>query len=82
VVEGALFDRAEARILSWSDDGTVRLWDIARLTEGNLIELGCRLSVDKDISTLQKNSGIKVSEPICTNQGKDAPAPNFSELRD
>ena len=28
-VNGALFDQAEARILSWSGDGTVRLWDAA-----------------------------------------------------
>jgi WD40 repeat protein len=29
VVVGASFDKAEARILSWSADGTVRLWDAA-----------------------------------------------------
>ena len=81
-VNGALFDKAEARILSWSSDATVRLWDIARLMQGNLIELGCRLLADKDVSTLQKDFGIKVTEPICTNDGKDAPAPDFSELRD
>jgi hypothetical protein len=80
-VIGALFDQAEARILSWSTNGTVRVWDIARLMQGNLIELGCRLLVDKDISTLQRDFGIKVTEPICTNDGKDAPAPDFSELR-
>jgi WD40 repeat protein len=28
-VEGALFDKAETRILSWSLDATVRLWDAA-----------------------------------------------------
>jgi hypothetical protein len=28
-VRGAIFDKAEARILSWSDDQTVRLWDAA-----------------------------------------------------
>jgi len=28
-VWGALFDKPEARILSWSNDGIVRLWDAA-----------------------------------------------------
>jgi hypothetical protein len=28
-VRGVMFDMSEARILSWSDDGTVRLWDAA-----------------------------------------------------
>ena len=28
-VWGAVFDKAETRILSWSEDGTVRLWDAA-----------------------------------------------------
>jgi WD40 repeat protein len=28
-VLGAVFDKAESRILSWSQDGTVRLWDAA-----------------------------------------------------
>jgi hypothetical protein len=49
---------------------------------GNLVEVGCRLLADKDISTLQKAFGINVTERICTNDGKDAPAPNFSEVRD
>jgi hypothetical protein len=48
---------------------------------GNLIEVACRLLADKDVSTLQKDFGIKVTDPICTNLGKDAPAPNFNELR-
>jgi WD40 repeat protein len=29
LVLGAVFDQAEARILSWSSDGTLRLWDAA-----------------------------------------------------
>ena len=81
-VLGAVFDRSEGRILSWSQQGTIRLWNVARLMDGNLVELGCRLLADKDISTLQKDFGIKVTDPICTNLGKDAPAPAFDELRE
>jgi hypothetical protein len=50
--------------------------------QGNLIEVTCRLLADRDISTLQKHFGLKVTDPICTNLGKDAPAPNFDELRE
>jgi len=81
-VRGALFDKEQGRILSWSEDGTVRLWDVARLMEGNLVEVGCRLLADKDISTLQENVGILVTDPICTNLGKDAPAPKFNDFRE
>ena len=66
----------------YEHDRTVRLWDVARLMPGNLIEVACRLLADKDISTLQKDFGIKVTDPICTNLGKDTPAPNFNELRE
>jgi hypothetical protein len=81
-VGGALFAQADARILSWSVDGTIRIWDIARLVHGNLVEVACRLLADKDVSTLHKDSAIKVTEKICTDHGKLAPAPLFSELRD
>ena len=66
-------------------DGAVvgALFDnVARLMEGNLVELACRLLSDKHISTLGDDFGIKITEPICANDGKDAPAPDFSELRD
>jgi WD40 repeat protein len=80
-VNGAVFDKAKGRILSSSDDGTLHLWDVARLVDGNLVEVACRLLADKDISTLQKDFGIGVADPICTNGGKDAPAPAFDDLR-
>jgi WD40 repeat protein len=81
-VRGARFDKAEARILSWSDDRTVRLWDAARLMHGNLIEVGCELLADKNVETLHKDFGIKVTESICNDHGKDAPAPDVRELYD
>ena len=81
-VWGAVFDKAEARILSWSQDRTVRLWDVARLGPGNLVEAACRLLPDKDVSTLRRDFGIDVTDPICSRAGKDAPAPDFRELVD
>ena len=68
-MNGARFDEAEGRILSWSNDGTVRLWDVVRLMQGNLVEVVCRLLADKYISTLQTDFGIKVTDPICTDLG-------------
>jgi hypothetical protein len=81
-VRGAVFDKAKARILSWSDHKTVRLWDIARLGPGSLAEAACRMLSDKDVSTLRGDFGIDVTDPICSHDGKDAPAPDFRELVD
>jgi WD40 repeat protein len=81
-VLGAVLDKAEARILSWSKDGTVQLWDVTRLGPGNLVEAACRLLPDKGISTLGNDFGVNVIDPICTNNGKDAPTPDFRELVD
>jgi hypothetical protein len=55
---------------------------VTRLRHGNLVELACRLLADQDLSRLEKDSGSKVKNPICTNLSKDAPAPDFRELRD
>ena len=81
-VLGALFDKAEARILSWSSDKTVRLWDVLRLGPGHHVEVACRLLPDKNIATLRDDFGINVADGICTNDGKDAPAPDFRDLKD
>jgi hypothetical protein len=71
----AVFDGSETRVLSWSDDGTIGIWDVSRLMHGDIIEVACRLLADKDVSTLQRDHGIKVADPICANGGRDAPAP-------
>jgi hypothetical protein len=81
-VWGAVFDKAEGRILSWSYDGTVRLWDVARLGPRSLVEAACRLLPDKDVSTLRRDFGIAVTDPICGYDGKEAPAPDFRDLVD
>jgi hypothetical protein len=47
------FDRSEARILSRSGDGTVHLWDVARLGPGNLVEAACRLPLERRLHLTQ-----------------------------
>ena len=32
-IEGAVFNRDESRILTWSEDGTARLWDAQTQTQ-------------------------------------------------
>jgi hypothetical protein len=78
----SVFDKAQANIPSWLSDGTVRLWDIARLSPGNFVEAACRLLPDKDVSTLRRDFGIEVTDPICSHDAKDAPAPDLRELVD
>jgi WD40 repeat protein len=115
VINGAVFDASENRVLSWPDDGTVRLWDTAtgqRLgtrmrhdgrvngavfdkaehripsssedgtlrMHGNLIAMACRLLADKDISTLQRDFAITITDPFCAKGGRDAPAPDINSL--
>jgi hypothetical protein len=41
-VRGAVLSKDESRILSWSDDKTLRLWD-NRWPHGNLLEFTCSL---------------------------------------
>ena len=76
---GAAFNGDESRILTWSDDGTARLWDISRLPRGNLIDIACGMLPDHDTSELEKRYGIAITEPIC---GPDTPAPVWTELVD
>ena len=69
----------ETRILTWSDDGTARLWDIYRLPRGHLIEVACGMLPEHDTSELEDLYGIAITEPIC---GPDMPAPVWTELVD
>jgi hypothetical protein len=52
------------------------------LGPGSLAEAACRLLPDKDVSTLRRDFGIDVTDPICSHDGKTAPAPDFRELVD
>jgi WD40 repeat protein len=78
-VLGAAFNGDESRILTWSDDGTARLWDIPRLPHGHLIDVACGMLPDHDTSELEDRYGIAITEPIC---GPDTPAPVWTEFVD
>jgi WD40 repeat protein len=78
-VSGATFNGDETRILTWSADGTARLWDIARLPSGNLIDIACGMLPDHETSDLEARYGIAIAEPIC---GPDTPAPVWRDLAD
>ena len=65
-VRGALLTKDETRILSWSDDYTLRLWD-ARWPKGNLLEVACALLPieDRDAINASKHYGVTIRDPIC-----------------
>ena len=64
-VDGALLSRDETRILSWSSDHTVRLWDVSWHGH-NLLEIACNHSPpDHDLSAVSARYGIKIADPIC-----------------
>jgi hypothetical protein len=61
---GALLTKDERRILSWSIDGTLRLWD-AGWPRGNLLEVVCALLEDQDANNASKHYGVTIVDPIC-----------------
>jgi hypothetical protein len=64
-VFGAQLIRDESRILSWSGDGSVRLWNVSWQGR-NLLEIACNHSPpDHDLSSVSTRYGIKIADPIC-----------------
>jgi hypothetical protein len=65
-VRGAVLTKDEARILSWFDDKTLRLWN-AGWPKGNLLETTCALLPieDRDASSASKHYGVTIRDPIC-----------------
>ena len=64
VVQGALLTKDERRILSRSDDHTLRLWD-AGWPSGNLLQVACALIEDHDANNASKLYGVTITVPIC-----------------
>jgi hypothetical protein len=67
-VEGAIYSPDGKRILSWSADNALRLWD-ASWQGDNLFEIACNyapmMNSKEEMERLSKRYGVKVDEPIC-----------------
>ena len=59
----------EGRLLSWSSDKTLRLWD-ASWPKGHIFEIACAVLPDKELDSLTKRYGIEVAKPICEPRAK------------
>jgi hypothetical protein len=59
IVNEAMWSKDKSRILSSFDALTVRLWD-SRWPGGNLLEVGCVLLPDHDLSEVSRRYGITV----------------------
>jgi hypothetical protein len=53
------------RILSWSDDGTLRLWGAA-WPKGNLLEIACAILDDHDANDAARHYGVIIKDRICS----------------
>jgi WD40 repeat protein len=71
-VTGALWSGDGARILSWSSDNTLRLWD-AKWPKGSILEVACALTFDRDLAGVSQRTGISITEPICTPEQLSVP---------
>ena len=81
-VRHAAFNRDESRILSWGYD-TVRMWDISRLSAGNLLEVACKRLSSPDVSSPDVSDvdgvyGIRIVDPIC---GPNMLPPDWSQMK-
>ena len=68
------------RILSWSQDKTLRLWDVSWRGD-NLFEIACNTTPmtnsKKEMERLSKRYGVTIEEPIC-QPGVKIPDPDWS----
>ncbi len=75
-VHVAAFSPDGARVLTASDNGAARLWNIG-WPRGPITAVACALLPEKDIARLAERYGIVIREPIC---GPDMPAPDLARL--
>jgi WD40 repeat protein len=71
-VRGALWSDDGARILSWSDDNTLRLWN-ASWPKGSILTVACALLLDRDVAEMSERTGISIDDPICTPEQLSVP---------
>jgi hypothetical protein len=77
-VTGALLTPDERRILSWSTDATLRLWDIG-WPSGNLLEIACTLLPERDLADISHRYGVVLTDPICP-AGKAPAEPDWAKV--
>ncbi len=62
-VNGALL-MPDGRILSWSEDNTLRLWNV-NWPKGTTFDVACALLLDPNLRTVSDRYEISINEPIC-----------------
>ena len=76
---GAVYSSDGKRILSWSKDLTLRLWDVSWQGD-NLFEIACKftpmMSAKAEMNRLSKRYGVRIEEPIC-QPGVKIPDPDW-----
>jgi hypothetical protein len=79
---GAVYSPDGKRILSWSFDKTLRLWDVSWQGD-DIFEIACRytpmMSSQGEMERLSKRYGVKIEEPIC-QEGFKIPDPDWSRM--
>ena len=70
------------RILSWSNDKTLRLWDVSWQGD-DIFEIACKyapmMSSKGEMDRLSDRYGVKIEQPIC-QEGVKIPAPDWSRM--
>lgn len=80
---GAIFSPDDARILTWSMDGTARLWDISTIPEGHIFSVICAWlpnAPNYNLEGLADAYDLKLSGAIC-EEPDGVPLPERTLLR-
>lgn len=81
-VDGAAFLAGGTRVLSWLNDGTLRVWDID-YPNGNLLEVACAELPDTSLTDTLQFYSLKADvtdiEPICV-KGKPMTIPTWDKI--
>jgi WD40 repeat protein len=77
-VSGAL-ELTSRRILSWSRNGALRLWQL-NLPRSSLFELSCALLPDKDLAPIEKRYSIDLKDLKICGSPQDIPLPDWKVI--
>jgi WD40 repeat protein len=78
IVIGAILNRLGDRVLSWSQDNTLRQWEVPWQGK-NLLEIACNLFSPDDLTSVSKRYGVNIADPVC-QPGKSIPMPDWSSV--